>query len=146
MNKQVLVIIGLVLTFTIYNQIELRNVYADHEQKLREIGVGYNDYDGDGITCAMTDARADYMISLIQSSEDLLSSGDEMLNKYLDIPSPDRSSSDYSTYKIYHPDITDEYVQKLRECEEFEKYLLQNPDARQQFNDLVQDRMESMLD
>jgi hypothetical protein len=33
--------------------------YADHEAVLREMGLGYNDYDNDGVTCAATDQQAD---------------------------------------------------------------------------------------
>jgi hypothetical protein len=33
--------------------------FAHHEQMLRDMGIGYNDYDDDGVTCAATDEQAD---------------------------------------------------------------------------------------
>ena len=56
----VLTVIGIIATAMIASAtIANPDVMANHEAYYRNQGIGFNDYDGDGRTCAATDYEAD---------------------------------------------------------------------------------------
>lgn len=53
------IVLILLVTLSIGSLGSASHVEAFHEMQLRNMGIGYNDYDGDGVTCAATDYQAD---------------------------------------------------------------------------------------
>ena len=49
----------LIFTLGTLSLLSIDQADAYHEQQLRNMGIGYNDYDNDGVTCATTDLDAD---------------------------------------------------------------------------------------
>ena len=58
MNKSIL-FAAVVMTLASLSLIGTNFASASHEFGLRQMGIGYNDYDNDGVTCAATDFQAD---------------------------------------------------------------------------------------
>jgi hypothetical protein len=58
MNKSIL-LAAVVMALASFSSIGTNSATANHEFGLRQLGIGYNDYDHDGVTCAATDYQAD---------------------------------------------------------------------------------------
>lgn len=53
-----IIVLAIMLTFSPGLLANTLQVDAYHEMQLRSMGIGFNDYDGDGVTCAATDYQA----------------------------------------------------------------------------------------
>lgn len=104
-----------VLLLPIISQIDAR-----HEARLRDLGIGYNDFDNNGITCATSDFQEDARVRMMEETKALIADTEKMLSSVdPNIIAP--STPDTPPPSVQHRAATDDYVQSIRDCEAKER-------------------------